>query len=93
MIRALRILLVCTVIFHIVRTTYQLNVLEQKVQSINVVMARIHAERTHAGAALEALKKDAAPGLDMMDKTYVGPPHASQQFIDEIKSGKVTGSQ
>jgi hypothetical protein len=47
------------------------------------------AQRAEAKSSFQALKKDAAPGLDTMLKTYQqGPPHASQEFIDRIQNPK-----
>jgi hypothetical protein len=63
--RIIKGILVLTVIYHIVSTTYQVNVLSQKIESINVVLGRIHAERRQE-SALEALKKDAALGLNKL---------------------------
>ena len=74
MIRIIKLILIGTVIFHIVRTTYEVNVLEQKVQSINVVLGRIQKQ----SGGLDALKKDAAPGLrtfDSLSEGYGAVPH------------------
>jgi hypothetical protein len=87
--RIVYILLGSTLIFHVVRTTYVLNVQEQKIQSIYAVLARIQAaERAQGKANYEALKRDAVQGLDIMLKTYPAPPHASQEFIDRIQNQK-----
>jgi hypothetical protein len=61
--RALKLLLHCTMIFHIVRTTYQVNVLEQKIQNIYVVLGRIHAEERTKLSGLTLLKKTRRLGL------------------------------
>ena len=88
--RIIIILLGSALIFHVIRTTYMINVQQEKIDSINAVLARMQAaQRAEAKSSLQALKKDAAPGLDTMLKTYQqGPPHASQKFIDRIQNPK-----
>jgi hypothetical protein len=83
MIRIIKIILIGTVIFHIVRTTYEVNVLEQKIQSINSVLVRI--ERQVPGWPNDnGLKRDAKAGLDTLEKNYPGAPHASDEFVNRL---------
>lgn len=80
-LRIIKILLIGTVIFHIVRTTYLVNVQEEKIQSINAVLVRI--ERQLPGWPV-SLNKDAKAGLDTIEKTYQKAPHASDEFVNRL---------
>jgi hypothetical protein len=75
-----KIILICTVIFHIVRTTYLVNVQEEKIKSINAVLARIE----HQLPGWPGYKSDAKAGLDTMDKTYQGQPRATDEFVNRL---------
>ena len=59
MIRIIKLLLLGTVLFHIVRATYVENTLEQKIQNICVVLGRMQKTQN----ALEAFKKEETPAL------------------------------
>lgn len=68
--RALYFLLISTLIFHVVHTTWEINVLHEEITSIRTVLARIERQAKQVGGNL---KRDAGAGLDTMDKTFPEP--------------------
>jgi hypothetical protein len=82
--RIIVILLTCTLIFHVLRVNYEVNVQRQDIESINRVLAHLQAMQTAEGrAAFEALKRDAVSGLKIMAQTDPTKPNSNSAGIHE----------
>jgi hypothetical protein len=82
MIKLFKILLVSTLCFHVLNTTYVINKQDGEMANLHAMIVRLEERVNHDGE----LRRQAATGLDTMSKTYLGQPHASDAFIQQLKN-------
>jgi hypothetical protein len=88
MIKLFKVLLVSTLIFHVLNTTYVINKQDGEMTNLHAEIVRLEERLNHEqlnhGTDNE-LRRQAATGLDTMSKTYLGQPHASDEFIKRLR--------